>query len=106
MHVLLDENLPHDLAALLTGHHVETVAGRGWSGIHNGELLTRASTTFEAFLTMDRRLPQQQDLARLPFGVLLIQAPSNRMGDLQPIVALILGALPTLRPGTVVAVGA
>jgi predicted nuclease of predicted toxin-antitoxin system len=104
--VLLDENLPHDLAALLIGHHVETVAGRGWSGIHNGELLALASATFEAFLTMDRRLPQQQDIARLPFGVLLIQAPSNRMRDLQPLVSLLLGALPTLRPGTVVAVGA
>ena len=106
MRVLLDENLPHDLAALLIGHQVETVAGRGWSGVHNGELLALAGATFEAFLTMDRRLPEQQDIARLPFGVLLIQAASNRLRDLQPVVPLILGALPTLRPGTVVAVGA
>jgi len=104
--VLLDENLPHDFAALLVGHHVETVAGRGWSGIHNGELLAFAGATFEAFLTMDRRLPEQQDIARLSFGVLLIQAPSNRMRDLQLVVPLVLGALPTLRPGTVVVVGA
>jgi hypothetical protein len=104
--VLLDENLPHDLAALLVGHQVETVAGRGWSGIQNGELLALAGPEFEALLTMDRRLPEQQNIARLSFGVLLIQAPSNRMRDLRPIVPGILTALPILRPGTVLSVGA
>jgi len=103
--VLLDENL-HDLAGLLVGHQVETVAGRGWSGIQNGDLLALAAAEFAAFLTSDRRLPEQQNIAQFPFGVLLIQAPSNRMGDLRPLVPRILGALPALRPGTVVAVGA
>ena len=106
MRLLLDENLPHDLAALLVGHQVDTVAGRGWSGIQNGELLAKAKAEFGAFLTMDRRLPEQQNLARLSFGVLLIQAPSNRMVDLRPLVAEILAALGTLRPGTLVTVGA
>ena len=106
MRVLLDENLPHDLAALLVSHQVETVAGRGWSGIENGELLALAAAEFEAFLTMDRRLPEQQNIARLSFGVLLIQAPSNRMRDLRPVVPGILNALPALKPGTVVEVGA
>jgi len=104
--VLLDENLPHDLAELLVGHHVETVAGRGWSGIQNGELLTFAAAEFEAFVTMDRRLPEQQNIAQLSFGVILIQAPSNRMRDLRLVVPSILDALPTLRPGTLLSVGA
>jgi len=34
--VLLDEHLPHDLIAELTGHDVETVQGLGWSGVKNG----------------------------------------------------------------------
>ena len=41
MRVLLDEQLPVDLAAELSGHTVDTVAGRGWAGIKNGELLRR-----------------------------------------------------------------
>ena len=106
MRVLLDENLPHDLAALLVGHLVETVAGRGWTGIQNGELLALAGAEFAAFLTMDRRLPEQQDISRLPFGVLLIQASSNRMRDLRPLVPGILSALTSLRPGTLLSVGA
>lgn len=106
MRLLLDENRPHDLAALLVGHQVDTVAGRGWSGIQNGELLAKAAAEFDAFLTMDRRLPEQQDVAQLSFGVLLLQATSNRMGDLRPLVPAILAALGTVRPGTLVTVGA
>ena len=37
--VLLDENLPVSLAAELVGHDVASVAGLGWRGIKNGELL-------------------------------------------------------------------
>jgi predicted nuclease of predicted toxin-antitoxin system len=39
MRLLLDEHLPIGLAAELPGHTVDTVSGRGWSGIKNGELL-------------------------------------------------------------------
>ena len=42
MRVLLDENLPHDLAAELVGHDVATVHSLGWAGIKNGELLRKA----------------------------------------------------------------
>lgn len=106
MRVLLDENLPLDLAALLVGHQVDTVAGRGWAGIQNGELLALAGGEFEAFLTMDRRLPEQQAIPRLPLGVLLIQAPSNRMRDLRPLVPAILSTLSRLGRGTLLSVGA
>jgi len=39
MRVLLDEQLPIDLASQLRGHAVETVADRGWAGIKNEERL-------------------------------------------------------------------
>jgi hypothetical protein len=52
--VLLDEQLPLDLAAALQGHSVDTVAGRGWTGITNGELLQRMVGEYDALVTMDR----------------------------------------------------
>jgi hypothetical protein len=104
--VLLDENLPHDLTGLLVGHAVETVAGRGWAGIRNGELLKRAGGTIDAFLTMDRRLPDQQRIAELPFGVILILAPSNRLIHLRPLVPEMLRILPVVAAGSLHAVGA
>jgi hypothetical protein len=49
--VLLDEQLPLDLAAALHGHSVDTVAGRGWTGITNRELLRRMEGEYDALVT-------------------------------------------------------
>ena len=66
MRVLLDEQLPLDLAAALQGHSVETVGGRGWTGITNGELLRRMRGEYDALVTMDRGMEFQQNLAAMP----------------------------------------
>ena len=105
MRVLLDENLPHDLAQALAEHEVVTVQGLGWSGLKNGELLRRADGHIDAFITMDSNLQFQQRLAGLPFGVIVIHARSNRMADLLPVIRLLLAALVELVPGTVRHVG-
>ena len=99
MRVLLDENVPVDLAGLLSGHDVQTVSGLGWDGVKNGELLRRMQGTFDALVTMDRNLPHQQELAVQPFGIVLIEAPSNRMVHLRPLVFEILRALGGIGPG-------
>ena len=65
MRVLLDENLPVDLAAELVGHEPATVAGLGWRGVKNSELLSRAQNRFEVLLTMDRNLEFQQKNCRV-----------------------------------------
>jgi hypothetical protein len=50
--VLLDENIPVDLARRLDPHQVDTVAGLGWQGTKNGELLRRATGSYDALVTM------------------------------------------------------
>ncbi len=60
---------------------------------------------YDALLTMDRGMEFQQNLATLPFGVLIIRAPSNRMAHLQPLVSAILDALLELRPGQLQRIG-
>ena len=89
MRVLLDENLPADLATLLPGDEVKTVGQMGWAGILNGELLGLAKGQFDAFLTMDKKLPEHQKITDLPFGVLVLRAPSNRLVHLRPLVSQI-----------------
>lgn len=105
MRVLLDENLPHDLTKVLTGHVAFTVQGLGWAGTKNGALLNRASGECDVFVTMDRNLQRQQTLATLPFGVVVIGAASNRMADLLPVVPDLLRAIDAVRPGEVQHVG-
>jgi hypothetical protein len=103
--VLLDENLPHDLIDALVGHSVSTIQGIGWAGTKNGALLKRASGAIDAFVTMDTNLEHQQKISVLPFGVVVVAAPSNRMQDLTPLVPEMLEALARVRPGTVEHVG-
>ena len=105
MRVLLDENLPHDLIDALVGHSVSIVHGLGWAGTKNGVLLRRASGVIDALVTMDTNLEHQQNVSVLPFGVVVVGAPSNRMQDVAPLVPEILEALVRVRPGTVEHVG-
>ena len=66
MRVLLDENLPHDLAKVLTSQPVSTVQGLGWAGTGNGVLLKRAVGECEVFVAMDGNIEHQQSLAAPP----------------------------------------
>ncbi len=102
MRVLLDENIPHDLIAALIGHDVVTVQGLGWAGTTNGELLKRAGSQVDAFVTMDRKIPRQHDLTSLSFGVVVIAAHSSKVQDVLPLIGAVLAALDTITPGTVV----
>lgn len=105
MRVLLDECLPHDLVSELAGHEVFTVSGVGWSGVKNGALLQRAAGSFSVFITIDKRLYQQQ---RIPsqLAVITLIAYSNRIQSLRPLVPSILRALDVVAPGEVVRISA
>jgi predicted nuclease of predicted toxin-antitoxin system len=98
MRILLDEDLPRRLGALLVGHDASTVQRSGWSGIKNGKLLALAAARFDVFLTMDGNLEFQQNLATLPTAILVVEAVSNRMEHLVPVVPSILKELNQLPP--------
>jgi hypothetical protein len=104
--VVLDECLPRRLKRQLTGHDVSTVPEAGWAGLVNGELLRRMSGACDAFITIDKNLPAQQEISSLPFGVIVLRALSNRIEDLQPLAPKILEALAALQPGQIVRVEA
>ncbi len=106
MRILLDEDLPRRLAAMLVGHEVSTVQRSGWTGIKNGKLLGLASAGFDVFLTMDRNLEFQQDLAALPIAILVVEAVSNRMEHLAPLVPGILRELNHIPAKTLRKIGA
>ncbi len=105
MRVLLDECLPRDLAPELAGHDVRTVTQVGWSGIENGELLRLASHEYDVFVTIDQRLDQE---AQIPasLAVITLEASTNRIESLRPLVPALLRALTSVQPGQSVRVSA
>lgn len=64
MKILLDENLSLKLKESFGGKHkILTVREMNWLGKRNGELLGLMTLEgFEAFVTMDKNLSQQQNL--------------------------------------------
>jgi predicted nuclease of predicted toxin-antitoxin system len=106
MRLLLDESVPARLFRSLPKHHVSTVVREGWSGIRNGELLALASASFDVFVTVDKNLPFQQNLSTLPIAVVVLDAYSNELNVLLPLVPALEKALETLPPKAYVLVTA
>jgi predicted nuclease of predicted toxin-antitoxin system len=99
--VLLDESLPRTLVGHLSSVVAETVYDRGWSGLKNGELLQRASESFDVFLTADQNLPYQQNLSGYGIRVVVLAAVTNRVVDLAPLVERALRIAEELEVGQV-----
>ncbi len=77
MRILLDEDLPRRLASHLSSSmSVSTVGDCGWLGKKNGELLLLAEKQFDAFVTMDRGIEFQQNLANFKIAVILLRPPA------------------------------
>lgn len=106
MRVLLDECVPRRVRGELPAHLVKTVSEMGWSGIKNGELLLKASSQFDCFLTVDRNLQFQQHLATLPIAVLVIRAFDNRFENLLPVMEAARVAMQTIQPRELKVIGA
>lgn len=106
MRILLDEDLPRRLAELLVGHEVSTVQRSGWTGVKNGKLLALAAPEFDVLVTMDQNLEFQQNIAALPIAVLVVEAASNRLEHLVPLVPAILKELNHIPPKALRRVGA
>ena len=107
MRVLLDEQLPRQLAPFLIGHEVRTVQQESWAGLTNGALLTAAEASgFAVLMTGDQNLQFQQNLSKRGLGVVVFCAPSNAIEDLLPLVPAALKAIKDIHPGLVMRVEA
>ncbi len=105
MRVLLDECLPRHLKHDLVGHDARTVPEMGWASKKNGELLKLAAGQFEVFLTVDRNLSYQQDIAQFNIALVVLVARGNRLLDLRPLMPAVLELLPAPVAGQVIRVG-
>ncbi len=76
-----------------------------WKGIENGNLLALAARNgFYAVVTKDSGIEFEQNLAQLPCSVVILEAESNSLRHIQPLVPALLNVLRTLPPCVVVRV--
>ena len=77
MRVLFDQGTPAPLRYLLLAHEVETAYERGWSSLQNGELIAAAEAAgFAVFVTTDRNLKYQQNLAGRSLAIVVLLTTS------------------------------
>ncbi len=101
MKILLDECLPEDLKYDITDHEVAAVAGIGWAGMKNGQLLALADQSFDAFLTADRNIEYQQNLRNRHILLIVLICPDTKLETLRPLMPGFHETLQTAKPGTV-----
>jgi hypothetical protein len=107
VNILLDECVPRPIKRrfLSRGHRCLTVPEAGFAGKTNGELLRLAQGRFDAFITLDKGLPHQQNLANLGIAEIVIRAKTNQMGDVLPHVPECLNVVDVIKAGEVRYVG-
>lgn len=70
----------------------------GCSGKKNGELLSLMAGKFDVFITLDKHIPDQQNLIKYSVGIIILQAKSNRIEDIEPLVPDMLTAIRQVKP--------
>ena len=101
MRILLDACVPKRLSRELGNHEVSTAQKMGWGDLDDGPLLDAVAESFDAFVTVDKGIPAQQQLAHRPFAIIVLRAYSNRLADLKALVPALEAQLVSIRPGIV-----
>jgi predicted nuclease of predicted toxin-antitoxin system len=100
--ILLDEQLPRQLARHFTDHRARNVQQCGWAGLRNDELLRRAAADgFEVFVTADQNLSYPKNLRGSPLCVIVLIGRTNKLEDLLPLVSPLLLAIQDARAGEI-----
>jgi predicted nuclease of predicted toxin-antitoxin system len=99
--ILLDECVHIGVKAAFGGHIVESVTETGWRSSKDGPLLAFAQEQFDVFVTIDRNLEHQQNLARLKLGFVVVRVPSNELAYYLPLFEQLRIAAESVQKGAI-----
>jgi hypothetical protein len=97
MLILFDHGVPAPLVPYLIDHTVVKARDRGWDRLSNGDLLAEAERAgFKVFLTADKNIRYQQNLAGRRIAVVVLSTPRWPLVRLHTaeIVAVVNAATP------------
>lgn len=97
MKILLDENIDVRLKYQFPDtYDVQTVKEMRCNGIKNGELLLLLKANdFDAWIVVDKNIPYQQNINKLPCQVIVLDVYRNTLKHLLPLIPQVLEALLT-----------
>ena len=99
MRVLFDNGTPRGVAAALEGHVVQEARAHGWDTLRNGELLDAAEAAgFDVFVTTDRNIEYQQNLAHRRIAIIVLGQGRWRL--IKTHLSAIAVAVSAATPGT------
>lgn len=99
MKVLFDQGTPQPLRRELARHTIDTAYEQGWSTLKNGDLLATAEQAgYDLFVTTDRSLRYQQNLAGRRLAIPVLGTTS--WPKIRPHVNRIQDAIDTTDAGT------
>lgn len=103
MLILFDQATPVPIRPYLEGHTVRTAFQQGWDKLKNGELLAAAEATgFDLFLTTDKNMRYQQNLAVRKIAVVVLG--QQQWPNVRPHVQRVVDAVNAAGPGSFVEV--
>ncbi|MCU1347506.1 MAG: hypothetical protein JWO56_536 [Acidobacteria bacterium] len=83
---------------------VLTVADAGLSGYTNGQLLRRISGGFDLFITVDKSIQYQQNLAAYDLAFVLLRVHSSDITEIEPVLPRLFGRWSEIERGTLLIV--
>ena len=98
MKILVDECVDWRILRDLTAYEAKTVKQLGWEHVQDGELLSLAAAHFDVFLTVDKDLPREQNIASFDIAVIVLRGRTTRLIDLRELFVLLEEALQRARP--------
>jgi predicted nuclease of predicted toxin-antitoxin system len=101
MRILIDECLDWRLCRSLVGHECSSAQKRGWAGLKNGDLLRKAETEFDVFITGDRNLAFQQNASGYDLTIVVLHADSVQLPETRALMPKVLEALGNTQAGTI-----
>jgi hypothetical protein len=105
MRVLIDECIPRKFKFSLAPHDCQTVPEAGFAGKKNGELLRLAEGMFDVFVTLDKGVAFQQNVADRKIAVVIIRSKSNRLVHVQQHAEACLAAIQSIQAGQILRLG-
>ena len=97
MRLLVDECVDWRLIRDLPDHEAQTVKQAGWEATDDAELLALAACEFDVFITVDKNLPNEQNLSKFDIAVIILRARTTRLADLRELLPALHKVLASIR---------